>query len=278
MGLPYTVTMTKVAVIQMVSSNDLEKNLEQAAELIAYAASQKAEFVLLPEYFPIISDDEQDKVKLREIFGKGPIQEFLIGQSRQHDIWLMGGTIPLESEEAGKVYNSCLLYNPDGIVTARYDKVHLFDVNVDGSGKESYIESNTISSGNSIVTTTTPFATIGMTVCYDLRFPELYREMVDKNVNLVTVPSAFTYTTGKHHWKTLLKARAVENLCFVMAADQGGQNTERRRTWGHSMIISPWGDILASIEEGAGIAIADLDFQAQANLRKSFPALSHRKF
>ncbi len=270
--------MTRVAVVQMVSGKDLEKNLQAASGLIADAARQQAELVLLPEYFPIISDDEMDKIKIREAYGNGPIQTFLSEQSRRHGIWLMGGTLPLETDDSNRVYNSCLLYDPQGNITNRYDKVHLFDVNVDGSGNESYNESSSIVPGDTIVTAITPFATIGMTVCYDLRFPELYREMIDKQVNLITVPSAFTYTTGKHHWETLLKARAVENLCFVMAANQGGKNTDKRTTWGHSMIISPWGDILAGIDEGPGVAVADLDFQAQEKLRKSFPTLQHRKF
>ncbi len=262
----------------MVSSDNLEQNLQAASGLIAEAANQQAEFVLLPEYFPIISDDDQDKVKIREKFNEGPIQAFLAEQAQRHGIWIMGGTLPLETIDPNRVYNTCLLYNPQGTVTARYDKVHLFDVNVDGSGNESYNESSSIAPGDSIVTATTPFATIGMTVCYDLRFPELYRQLIDKGSDLITVPSAFTYTTGKRHWETLLKARAVENLCFVMAANQGGKNTGKRTTWGHSMIISPWGDILASISDGSGVAVADLDFQEQATLRKAFPALEHRKF
>lgn len=274
----HTVHMTRVAVIQMVSGDNFEKNLEEASSLIHQAAGQHAEFVLLPEYFSIISDNEQDKVKLCEPFGSGPLQDFLSSQSKAHNIWLMGGTIPLQSEDTDRVYNSCLLYNPEGNVSARYEKTHLFDVNVNDQQNESYNESNTIKAGDKVVTATTPFAQIGMSICYDLRFPELYRKMLAENIKLITVPSAFTYSTGKRHWETLLKARAVENLCYVMAANQGGKNTKSRTTWGHSMIISPWGDILASIEEGPGIAIADLDFMEQTKLRKSFPALNHRKF
>lgn len=274
----HTAHMTRVAVIQMVSGNNLENNLEEASDLIHQAASQHAEFVLLPEYFPIISDNEHDKVKLCEPFGNGPLQEFLSSQSRAHHIWLMGGTIPLQSEDLDRVYNSCLLFNPNGDITARYEKTHLFDVNVNDRENEYYNESNTIKAGDKVVTVTTPFAQIGMSICYDLRFPELYRKMLEEKINLITVPSAFTFSTGKRHWETLLKARAVENLCFVMAANQGGKNTKRRTTWGHSMIINPWGDILACIEDDRGIAIADLDFMEQAKLRKSFPALNHRKF
>jgi nitrilase len=189
----------------------------------------------------------------------------------------MGGTIPLDCGDNDRVFNSCLLYDPEGTVTARYEKMHLFDVHVDKQGNESYNESSTIAAGNDVVVAKTPFARIGMSVCYDLRFPELYRHMLDRNITLITVPSAFTFTTGKRHWETLLKARAVENLCYVIASNQGGQNTARRTTWGHSMIIGPWGDILAKVEQGPGVAVADLDFDQLDNIRKSFPALMHRK-
>lgn len=189
----------------------------------------------------------------------------------------MGGTVPLDCGDDNRVYNSCLLYTPDGDMAARYDKIHLFDVNVDDAGKESYNESATISSGSDIVVATTPFATLGMSVCYDLRFPELYRHLLDKGADIFTVPSAFTATTGRRHWETLLKARAVENLCYVIASNQGGQNTAKRSTWGHSMIIDPWGDILASLEQGPGVACAELDLGKLENLRESFPALQHRK-
>jgi nitrilase len=269
--------MLRVATIQMVSSISVEENLASAAELIAEAAARGAAFALLPEYFPIISDNERDKLSHREIFGRGPIQDFLAEQARTHKIWLMGGTIPLDCGDNDRVFNSCLLYDPEGAVTARYEKMHLFDVHVDKQGNESYNESSTIAAGNDVVVAKTPFARIGMSVCYDLRFPELYRHMLDRNITLITVPSAFTFTTGKRHWETLLKARAVENLCYVIASNQGGQNTARRTTWGHSMIIGPWGDILAKVEQGPGVAVADLDFDQLDNIRKSFPALMHRK-
>lgn len=268
--------MTRVACLQMVSTQELDDNLAAAARLIREAADAGAEFAMLPEYFPIISDDETAKTHVREKFGEGPIQAFLRDQARSHNIWLMGGTLPLDCGDPRRVYNTCLLYNPAGEVVARYDKIHLFDVNVDSEGRESYCESQTISPGNEVVVAETPFARIGMSVCYDLRFPELYRQLVARNASVITVPSAFTYTTGKRHWETLLKARAVENLCYVIASNQGGQNTPKRSTWGHSMIIGPWGDILACIDEGPGIAVADLDFTELRSLRRSFPALQHR--
>jgi deaminated glutathione amidase len=269
--------MTRVATIQMVSGANLTENLASAATLIQTAAAQGAELAVLPEYFPVISDNEHDKFACREPFGNGPIQDFLANTAISHNIWLMGGSIPLDSGDPSKVYNSCLLYNPDGKVVARYEKIHLFDVQVDSSGKEAYNESATISAGTEVVVAQTPFARIGMSICYDLRFPELYRSMIDQDIAIITVPSAFTWTTGRRHWELLLRARAVENLCYVIASNQGGQNTTRRRTWGHSMIIDPMGEILASIEQGPGVACADLDLDNLYSLRKSFPALQHRK-
>ena len=273
-GLTYTGMMFRAATIQMVSADDVDANLSQAAGLIGEAVRQGAQFALLPEYFPIINDDETAKIGIGETPGKGPIQDFLAGQARDNGIWLMAGTFSLQSDEASRVYNSCLLFNPDGLCTHRYDKIHLFDVQVED--EEAYNESDTIVPGNSTVVAETPLGNIGMTVCYDLRFPELYRELSRQQADIMTVPSAFTYATGKRHWELFLRARAVENLCFVIASNQGGQNTETRRTWGHSMIIDPWGDVLCSLEEGPGVACADIDLARVHELRQSFPALEHR--
>lgn len=269
--------MTRTAIIQMVSTPRVEDNLADAEKLIGDAAGAGAEFILLPENFPLISDDETDKLKIAETYKKGPIQDFLSEKAKLYGIWLMGGTIPLRSNEDSRVFNSCLCYNPEGMTVARYDKIHLFDVNIKEKESESYKESETIMPGNDIVVAQTDFARIGMSVCYDLRFPEIYRRLLERGVDLITVPSAFTYSTGRRHWEVLLKARAVENLCYVLASNQGGRNTEIRSTWGHSMIIGPWGDILASVETGPGFAVADLDFNYQRELRKSFPALQHIK-
>ena len=267
--------MSRVATIQMVSTDNLDANLSQAAGLISEAVRQGAQFALLPEYFPIISDDETAKLGIGETPGDGPIQAFLAGQARGNGLWLMAGTFSLQSNEASRVYNSCLLFNPDGHCTHRYDKIHLFDVQVDEE-EEAYNESDTIVPGNSTVVAETPLGNIGMTVCYDLRFPELYRELSRQQAEIITVPSAFTYATGRRHWELFLRARAVENLSFVIASNQGGQNTETRRTWGHSMIIDPWGDVLCSLEEGPGVACADIDLARVHDLRQSFPALKHR--
>lgn len=269
--------MIRVAAIQMVSTADVESNLNDASRLLREAAEKGAELVVLPEYFPLISDDETAKLQHKEAFGAGPLQDFLAENASQHAFWLMGGTIPLTTEQADKVSSSCLLYDPHGKCVSRYDKIHLFNVDVSDEKQESYNESATITAGNKIVVAETPFGNIGMSVCYDLRFPELYRQMLEKDVSIITVPSAFTETTGKRHWEMLLRARAVENLCFVIAPNQGGRHSDTRFTWGHSMIIGPWGDILGSLEKGPGVVVADIDRPRQQALRTSFPALQHRK-
>ncbi|MGI9229736.1 MAG: carbon-nitrogen hydrolase family protein [Gammaproteobacteria bacterium] len=266
--------MTRVAAIQMNSGADLQANLQQAAGLIREAANGGAEFALLPEFFPLLSDDDKAKVKVMEKPGGGPLQDFLAQQAGEHGIWLMGGTVPIDCGDSERIYNSCLLYTPEGKLSHSYDKIHLFDVAVDAD--ESYNESNSIAPGKDLVVADTPLGQFGMTVCYDLRFPELYRKLVDQGAEIFTVPSAFTYATGKRHWQMLLQARAVENLCFVIAANQTGNNTETRRTWGHSMIVHPWGDVLACVEDEPGVAIADIDLKQVAELRQSFPTLNHR--
>ncbi len=269
--------MSRVAAIQMISGADIEANLQTAADLIRQAVDDHAEFLVLPENFPFMGHKEHDKVAIREPYNKGPIQDFLSQQASQHDIWLLGGTIPLEASVPDKIRAASLLYNPQGECVARYDKIHLFDVFIESGGDENYYESGTIEAGHEIVVTKTPFGNIGMSVCYDLRFPELYRNMHAQNVDIITVPSAFTATTGMAHWKSLLRARAVENLCYVIAPNQGGTHINERITWGHSMIINPWGDILSVIEDGPGIACADIDLDRQKKLRQTFPTLQHRK-
>ena len=268
--------MTKVASIQMVSTADVDQNLESASELITQAVNQGAEFLQLPENFPFMGHEEFDKTAISETFGHGSIQDFLSEQSQKHSVWLMGGTIPLQASVTNKVRAACLLYSPEGNCTSRYDKIHLFDVMVNEAFKESYHESNTLEPGNEIVVAETPIGNIGMSVCYDLRFPELYRAMHEKDVNIIAVPSAFTATTGKAHWGSLLRARAIENLCYVIASNQGGRHINDRETWGHSMIIDPWGKILDCVDKGSGIAIADIDLEKQKILRQNFPCLEHK--
>ena len=212
-----------------------------------------------------------------EPFGDGAIQTFLSGQSRKNNIWLLGGTVPLKSENPDKVYAASLLYNPGGECVARYNKIHLFDVLVNEESEESYLESATFKAGKEVVVVQTEVGNIGLSVCYDLRFPELYRKMHKDNVQIITAPSAFTATTGEAHWESLLRTRAVENLCYVIASNQGGIHINGRETWGHSMIIDPWGTVIAELKKGPGVAVASIDLEKQGKLRKMFPTLTHRK-
>lgn len=261
----------------MVSTDRLEENLIQAETLIQQAVDQQASFITLPENFPLMGKEDADRLALAEALGTGPIQDFLSKQASQHGVWLLGGTIPLQTEKSGKVFAASLLYGPDGARQAHYNKIHLFDVMVNESNGESYQESATFEPGTEVVVASTDIGNIGLSVCYDLRFPELYRRMHRDAVQIITAPAAFTATTGEAHWESLLRTRAVENLCYVVASNQGGRHANGRDTWGHSMIVDPWGHILDCIEHGPGIATASIDLDKQAKLRSMFPALQHRK-
>ena len=261
----------KVAGIQMASSPQVSSNLIEAERLIAIAVKQGAKIVVLPEYFCMMGFKETDKVKVREKEGEGPIQHFLAKMAKEYKIWLIGGTVPLTSNFPKKVRNSCLVYNDKGVQVARYDKIHLFGLDL---GTEHYHEENTIESGDSVVVVDTPYGKIGLSICYDLRFPELYRAMGE--VDILVVPSAFTETTGKAHWECLLRARAIENLCYVIAPAQGGYHLSGRETHGNSMIVDPWGVILDRLPRGSGVVMANLNRDYQASLRNSLPALNHR--
>jgi deaminated glutathione amidase len=265
------VNAIKVAGIQMASSPNLSSNLIEAERLIKIAAEEGAHIVVLPEYFCLMGKHDTDKVKIKEIEGDGPIQRFLSKMAKKHKILLIGGTVPLVSNSPNKVRNSCLVYNDKGKQIARYDKIHLFGLDL---GTEHYHEENTIEPGDQIVVVETPFGKIGLSTCYDLRFPELYRAM--GKVDMIVVPSAFTETTGKAHWETLVRARAIENLCYVIAPAQGGYHLSGRETHGNSMIVDPWGVILDRLPRGSGIVIASVNTQYQESLRKSLPALKHR--
>jgi|TARA_B100000959_G_C14903147_1_gene591803 nitrilase len=269
--------MTYVAAIQMVSTDAISKNLELAERLIEEAVSKKAKLITLPENFPLIGKRDEDRLAITESHNDGPLQLFLSEQSKRYKVWLLGGTIPLKSNNPEKVFATSLLFNPSGDCIARYDKIHLFDVMLDGRDEESYRESKTFESGNDVVVVKTEIGNIGLSVCYDLRFPEMYRKMHQKNVQIITAPSAFTATTGKAHWETLLRTRAIENLCYLIASNQGGIHVNGRETWGHSMIVDPWGEILAEVKEEIGVAIAKIEINKQTNLRKRFPTLTHRK-
>ena len=265
----------KVAALQMVSGTSVQGNLDTASMLIRQAAEAGAQLAVLPEYFCLMGHKDSDKLTVREAPGAGPVQEFLAASAREHGLWLAGGTMPLQGSDNDHVRNTSLVFTPQGEAVARYDKIHLFRYD---NGTEQYDESRVIERGAQ------PAAfdmtardgrrwRIGMSVCYDLRFPELYRSL---GADVLLVPSAFTYGTGKAHWELLLRARAVENLAFVIAAAQGGMHENGRRTWGHSMVIDPWGVVLAQQAEGAGVVLADLDAARQAQVRAQLPALEHR--
>ena len=261
----------KIAAIQMASGPYVSANLSEAERLIEIAVAQGAKLVVLPEYFAIMGFKETDKVAVREEEGKGPIQTFLKTMAKKHKIWLIGGSIPLVSNFPNKVRNSCLVYDDKGQQVARYDKIHLFGLDL---GNEHYHEEKTIESGDAIQVVDTPFGKIGLSICYDLRFPELYRAMGE--VNMIVIPSAFTDTTGKAHWETLIRARAIENLSYVIAPAQGGYHLSGRETHGNSMIVDPWGVILDRLPRGSGVVIATMNPKYQQSLRKSLPALKHR--
>lgn len=261
----------KVAGIQMASSPSISANLIEAERLIHLAADEGAKIIVLPEYFCLMGKHETDKVKAREEEGSGPVQRFLSKMAKKHKIILIGGTVPLVSSSPNKVRNSCLVYDEKGNQIARYDKIHLFGLDL---GAEHYHEENTIEPGNQVVVVETPYGKIGLSTCYDLRFPELYRAMGE--VDIIVVPSAFTETTGKAHWETLVRARAIENLCYVIAPAQGGYHRSGRETHGNSMIVDPWGVILDRLPRGSGIVTAGVNTHYEDSLRKSLPALKHK--
>ncbi len=267
--------MFKVAVIQMNSLNNKRENIKKAEDLLSRAVNSGAKFILLPENFSFIGDNEKDKLSIAETLNKGESINFLRHASKKHKVWVAGGTIPLKTKDPKKVTNTLLLYNDQGKKVGRYDKIHLFDVNI--SDNESYSESNVIKEGSKPVTVKTPLGCLGLTICYDLRFPELYRKLTHMGAEIFLVPSAFTYTTGNAHWEILLRARAIENQAYVVAAAQVGEHPGDRRTFGHSMIIDPWGQVLSEVDKGDGIAVADIDLTKVYEIRKKMPCLPQRR-
>jgi len=267
----------KIAALQMVSTTSVEQNLETAMRLIAQAARDGAGLVALPEYFCLMGRADRDKLAIAETAGDGPIQRMLADTARAHGVWLIGGTLPLRSNDPERVLNSNGVYAPDGRLAARYDKIHLFRYD---NGRERYDEGVAILAGDQPTAVQVGALRVGLSVCYDLRFPELYRELSftagQPPCDLISVPAAFTYTTGLAHWELLLRARAVENQCYVIAAAQGGRHENGRRTFGHSMVVDPWGEVLALVDEGEGIALAELDPARIASVRSQLPALQHR--
>lgn len=263
--------IVKVAAIQMASSPSVAANLVEAKRLIEMAAKQGAKLVVLPEYFCIMGLKDTDKVAISEKPNDGPVQQFLSKTAKAFKIWIVAGSVPMQSNQAKKIRNSCLVYNEKGEQVARYDKIHLFGLDM---GTEHYHEEKTIEPGDSVVAIDTPFGRIGLSICYDLRFPELFRAMGE--VDMIVLPAAFTETTGKAHWETLVRARAIENICYVVASAQGGYHLSGRETHGNSMIVDPWGVVLDRLPRGSGIVIANINRNYIKNLRQSLPALKHK--
>jgi len=263
--------MHTVAAIQMISTPSITENLATARRLVAQAAGEGAMLAVLPEYWAIMGQHETDKLAHAEQPGSGTIQDAMAQMAREHGVWLIGGTLPLVSPEAGKVLNTTLVYDPQGEPAGRYDKIHLFGFT---RGSESYNESRTIVAGAQVRSIDTPLGRVGLSICYDLRFPELYRALGE--CALIVVPAAFTHTTGRAHWEVLLRARAIENQCYVLASAQGGVHPNGRRTWGHSMLIDPWGEVKAVLDEGEGVVKGQIDPVFLAGVRESLPALAHR--
>lgn len=262
----------RAAAIQMVSTPLVGENLTEAGKLVARAAAEGAKLVALPEYFCILGMRDSDKVGVREQDGSGPIQDFLAETAARHQVWLVGGSVPLACGDPNKVRNSCLVYDASGQRAARYDKIHLFGLQL---GEERYNESNTIESGAEPKALDSPFGRIALSVCYDVRFPELYRALAP--IDIILVPSAFTATTGRAHWETLLRARAIENLAWVIAPAQGGKHLNGRQTHGHSMIVDPWGKVVAEHAAGPGVVLAEIDSVFREKMRASLPVLEHRR-
>ena len=275
----------KIAALQMVSTPDVARNLDTAARLVALAAQAGATLVALPEYFCLMGHRDADKLALAEAPGdrtEGTVQSYLSAAAARHGVWLVGGTLPVKTTGSdtvlnrvpNRVLNRCVVYAPDGSEAGHYDKIHLFAFD---NGRESYDEGRTLQAGSGPVAVQAGGLRVGLSICYDLRFPELYRALMVPPCDLLCVPSAFTYTTGRDHWELLLRARAVENQCYVLAAAQGGTHENGRRTWGHSMVVDPWGEVLAVCEEGEGMALAQIDPARITQVRTQLPALAHRR-
>jgi len=266
----------RVAVVQMTSGPSREANLASAAQLLESAALQGAGLVVLPENFAFLGRGEADRIAVAEPPGAGPMQDFLAAQARELGLWIVGGTLPVLEPGESRPRAACLLYDAQGRLAARYDKIYLFDVNVPG-GSEGYRESDGIAPGAEAVVADVPFGRLGLAVCYDMRFPGLFQVMSAAGMDAVALPAAFTETTGRAHWELLVRARAVDNLACVLAAAQWGEHPGGRRTWGDSMIVNHWGEVLARRRAGEGVVVADLDLAAQREARQKFPVLEHRR-
>jgi predicted amidohydrolase len=272
--------MTKIAAIQMASGPNVSANLIEVNRQIVSAAQAGAQLIVLPEYFAIMGLEDIDQVKIAEDDGVGPIQDFLSEQAQKYKVWLISGTVPIkyngDDSVTDKIYAACLVYNDLGKCVSRYDKIHLFDVHMEATS-ETYKESAITQAGDQAIVVATPFGKIGLAICYDLRFPELFRQLVLNGAEIIVLPAAFTAITGKAHWEVLLRARAIENLSYVIASAQGGYHVNGRETHGNSMIIDPWGTILDHLPQGPGYVIADIDLENVKTIRRNFPVLQHRK-
>lgn len=267
----------RVAAIQMVSGNDLATNLERAGVLIERAAGAGAELAVLPETFALFSARMQRELGESELDGRQQVRGFLRDQARQHGLWLVGGTLPIADANSQKAFASMLVIDAQGNEAARYDKMHMFDVDV-GDAQGSYRESDTFTPGDAVTTVDTPLGKLGLAVCYDIRFPELFRAMVDQGAEIIAVPAAFTLLTGEAHWLPLLKARAIETQCYIIGANQGGQHSRSRSTSGGSVIIDPWGVVLAEAARGEACVVADIDREKLQKIRRNMPVADHRRF
>ncbi|OMH30371.1 carbon-nitrogen hydrolase family protein [Motiliproteus sp. MSK22-1] len=268
--------MSKAAVIQMVSGADWQHNLIQAADLIAEAALQGAKLAVLPENFAVFNTSQLIERGGNEQNSQGPIRQFLSDQAKKNDLWLVGGSLPVLSDSGKRVRSACFVVDSQGKEQVRYDKIHLFDVDVSDS-QSAYRESDQIEPGDELIVVDTPIGRLGLSICYDLRFPGLYQALLDKGAELFCVPAAFTQVTGAAHWEILLRARAIETQCYILAADQGGRHNERRETFGHSMIIDPWGQVLGQLKKGEGVVSAEIDLQQLQTIREKMPIREHRQ-
>lgn len=267
----------RVSAVQMASGPNVSANLLEAGRLIKQSANAGSNLVVLPENFAYMGKNDAELMDVAETEGNGPIQEFLLEQARKYGIWLIGGTMPMLNTSGGKLRAASLVIDPDGVVAGRYDKMHLFDVHLEEADEE-YNESAYIEPGNEVLVIETPFGKLGVAICYDLRFPELFRSMLDLGAEIIVIPAAFTAVTGRAHWETLVRARAIENLAYVIAAAQGGYHVSGRETYGHSMVVDPWGLILGQVPRGTDAVTSVLDLAYLKKIRRSFPVIQHRRF
>jgi nitrilase len=266
----------KVAAIQMASGPNLSANLLEVEKIVTEAVDAGAELVVLPENFSFMGESDQDNLKFKETPGNGPLQAFLSQLAASQGIWMVGGTIPLEADAPSKMRSACLVFNDKGEQVARYDKIHLFDVHLLETD-EKYSESKTIEPGSETVVFDSPFGRIGLAICYDLRFPEQFRNLIDDGMEIAILPAAFTAHTGKAHWQPLIQTRAIENLSYVIASAQGGYHISGRETYGHSMMVDPWGTVQDVVARGNGFAMGEIDLDLLNKTRRAFPALEHRQ-